>query len=174
MSTGVNKVILLGNLGADPDLRYTPSGQAVCHLSVATHESWNDKNGQRQERTEWHRVIAWGKRAEVCSKYLTKGRQVFVEGRLQHRSYDDKDGIKRYTTEVVADNVQFIGGGGGEDRRSEPSADGSARDTAPPTDNFGQDRGEGDRGGGDRDGGDRSGNRNYGRHAVGPEDDLPF
>src|SRR5262245_52429514 len=83
MAGGVNKVILVGNLGADPDMRYTPSGQGVCELRVATSDSWTDKNGQRQERTEWHRVIVWGKRAEVCSKYLAKGRQVYVEGRLQ-------------------------------------------------------------------------------------------
>src|ERR1043166_6963451 len=91
MAGGVNKVILVGNLGADPDMRYTPSGQGVCELCIATSESWNDKNGQRQERTEWHRVVVWGKRAEVCSKYLSKGRQVFVEGRIQTRTYDDKD-----------------------------------------------------------------------------------
>ena len=83
-----------GNLGADPDMRYTPSGQGVCELRVATSESWNDKNGQRQERVEWHRIVVWGKRAEVCSKYLSKGRQVFVEGRIQTRTYDDKDGNK--------------------------------------------------------------------------------
>ncbi|HEY0250623.1 MAG TPA: single-stranded DNA-binding protein, partial [Kofleriaceae bacterium] len=100
MAGGVNKVILVGNLGADPDMRYTPSGQGVCELRVATSESWNDKNGQRQERVEWHRIVVWGKRAEVCSKYLSKGRQVYVEGRIQTRTYDDKDGNKRYITEV--------------------------------------------------------------------------
>ena len=91
MAGGVNKVILVGHLGADPDMRYTPSGQGVCELRVATSESWNDKNGQRQERTEWHRVVVWGKRAEVCSKYLSKGRQVYIEGRIQTRNYDDKE-----------------------------------------------------------------------------------
>jgi len=111
---GVNKVILVGHLGADPELRYTPSGQGVCELRVATSESWNDKNGQKQERTEWHRIVVWGKRAEICSKYLNKGRQVFVEGRLQTRSYDDKEGHKRYTTEIIANDVQFLGGGKGE------------------------------------------------------------
>ena len=116
MAGGVNKVILVGNLGADPDMRYTPSGQGVCELRIATSESWNDKNGQRQERTEWHRVVVWGKRAEVCSKYLSKGRQVYVEGRIQTRTYDDKDGNKRYTTEIKADRVTLLGGGGGGGR----------------------------------------------------------
>jgi single-strand DNA-binding protein len=111
MAGGVNKVILVGNLGADPDMRYTPSGQGVCELRVATSESWNDKNGQRQERVEWHRIVVWGKRAEVCSKYLSKGRQVYIEGRIQTRTYDDKDGNKRYITEVIANDVQFLGGG---------------------------------------------------------------
>ena len=125
MAHGVNKVILVGHLGADPDMRYTPSGNGVCELRVATSESWNDKNGQRQERTEWHRVVVWGKRAEVCSKYLAKGRQVYVEGRIQTRSYDDKDGIKRYITEVIAADVQFLGGGGARDgaARQMPGAD---------------------------------------------------
>jgi single-strand DNA-binding protein len=118
MAGGVNKVILVGNLGADPDMRYTPSGAGVCELRIATSDSWTDKNGQRQERTEWHRVIVWGKRAEVCAKYLAKGRQVYVEGRIQTRNYDDKDGNKRYITEVIANDVQFLGGkdGGGARR----------------------------------------------------------
>ena len=107
----VNKVILLGRLGQDPELKYTPSGAAVCSFSLATTESWNDKNsGQKQERTEWHRVVVWGKLAELCNQYLAKGRQAFVEGRLQTRSWDDKSGQKRYTTEINATTVQFIGG----------------------------------------------------------------
>jgi single-strand DNA-binding protein len=109
----VNKVILVGNLGADPELKYTPSNRAVCNLSVATNEVWKDKNGQKQEKTEWHRVNVWGEQAENCSKFLTKGRMVYVEGRLQTRSWDDKDGKKRYSTEVVADRVVFLGGGAG-------------------------------------------------------------
>lgn len=113
MAGGVNKVILVGNLGADPDMRYTPSGAAVCELRLATNESWNDKNGQRQERTEWHRIVVWGKRAEVVSKYLSKGRQVYVEGRIRTRSWEDKEGNKRYTTEIIANDVQFLGGRGG-------------------------------------------------------------
>ena len=123
MAGGVNKVILVGNLGADPDRRYTPGGAGVCELRVATNESWTDRNGQRQERTEWHRIVVWGKRAEVCSKYLAKGRQVYVEGRLRTRNWEDKDGNKRYTTEIVANDVQFLGGreGGGS---GGPSGDG--------------------------------------------------
>ena len=108
----VNKVILIGNLGADPELKYTPSNRAVCNLRLATTDFFKDKSGQRQERTEWHRVTVWGDQAENCNKYLTKGRSVFIEGRLQTRSWDDKDGNKRYTTEIVADSVKFLGSGG--------------------------------------------------------------
>jgi single-strand DNA-binding protein len=152
MAGGVNKVILVGNLGADPDMRYTPSGQGVCELRVATSESWNDKNGQRQERTEWHRIVVWGKRAEVCSKYLSKGRQVYVEGRIQTRTYDDKDGNKRYITEVIASDVQFLGGGGA-------GRDGNRRDDGPPPPS------EADFGGAGYGGGGGGG---------GPDDDIPF
>jgi single-strand DNA-binding protein len=106
----VNKVILLGRLGQDPELKYTPGGAAVCNFSLATTESWTDKQGQKQEKTEWHRIVVWGKLAELCNQYLSKGRQAFVEGRLQTRSWDDKDGAKRYTTEIMANTVQFIGG----------------------------------------------------------------
>ena len=113
---GINKVILVGNLGKDPELRHTPQGQAVANFSIATSESWNDKSGQKQERTEWHRIVVWGKLGELCSKYLTKGRQVYVEGKLQTRAWDDKDGQKRYTTEVVANTVQFLSGGAGASR----------------------------------------------------------
>lgn len=106
----VNKVILLGRLGQDPELKYTPGGAAVCNFSVATTEAWTDKQGQKQEKTEWHRIVVWGKLAELCNQYLAKGRQAFLEGRLQTRSWDDKDGTKRYTTEILASTVQFIGG----------------------------------------------------------------
>ncbi len=105
----VNKVILLGRLGQDPELKYTPGGAPVCNFSMATTESWTDKQGQKQEKTEWHRIVVWGKLAELCNQYLSKGRQAFVEGRLQTRSWDDKDGSKRYTTEIMANTVQFIG-----------------------------------------------------------------
>ncbi|HEY4175280.1 MAG TPA: single-stranded DNA-binding protein [Kofleriaceae bacterium] len=154
MAGGVNKVILVGYLGADPDMRYTPSGQGVCELRLATSESWNDKNGQRQERTEWHRVVVWGKRAEVCSKYLAKGRQVFVEGRIQTRTYDDKEGIKRYMTEIIASDVQFLGGGKGEGGGKSDKQEGAP----PPSDaDFGGYGGGGGGGGG-----------------GGPDDDIPF
>ena len=107
---GVNKVILIGNLGADPEVRFTPSGQAVANFRIATSENWTDKQGQKQERTEWHRIVVWGKTAEHCGEYLAKGRQVYVEGRLQTREWTDKEGKKNYTTEVVATAVTFLGG----------------------------------------------------------------
>ena len=108
----VNKVILVGNLGADPELKYTPSSRPLCNLRIATTEVFKDKSGQRQEKTEWHRVTVWGDQAENCSKYLAKGRSVYVEGRLQTRSYD-KEGQKHYATDIVADRVVFLGSGGG-------------------------------------------------------------
>jgi single-strand DNA-binding protein len=108
----INKVILIGNLGADPELKYTPSSRALCNLRIATTEVFKDKAGVRQERTEWHRVTVWGDQAENCSKYLAKGRSVYVEGKLQTRTYD-KEGQKHYATDVVADRVVFLGGGGG-------------------------------------------------------------
>jgi single-strand DNA-binding protein len=106
--SGVNKVIIIGNLGKDPELRHTGQGQAVATFSLATSDAWTDKNGQKQERTEWHRVVVWGKLAELCQKYLAKGRKAYIEGRLQTRAWDDKDGQKRYTTEIVANTVQFL------------------------------------------------------------------
>lgn len=110
----VNRVILVGNLGKDAEVRYTPGGAAVSTLSLATTEAWTDKSsGQRQERTEWHRVVVWGKQAETLNDYLTKGRQIYVEGRLQTRQWDDRDGNKRYTTEVRSDRIVLLGGRGG-------------------------------------------------------------
>lgn len=108
----VNKVILVGNLGKDPQTRSTPNGQEVATLTVATSEKYKDKSGELQERTEWHTVVVWGKQAESCGKYLTKGRQVYVEGRLATRKWTDKEGAERYSTEVVAETVKFLGGGG--------------------------------------------------------------
>jgi single-strand DNA-binding protein len=108
----VNKVILVGNLGRDAELRYTPGGAAVSKFSLATTEVWNDKSGQRQERTEWHNIDLWGKQAESLSEYLVKGKQVYVEGRLQTDEYTDKEGIKRKTTRVRCDRVVLLGGGG--------------------------------------------------------------
>ena len=108
--SGVNKVIVLGRLGADPEVKTIAGGQTVARLSVATSESWNDREGKKQERTEWHRVVVWAKLAELCGKYLSKGRQVYIEGRLQTRSWEDQQGQKRYSTEIVANAVQFLSG----------------------------------------------------------------
>jgi single-strand DNA-binding protein len=109
----VNKVILVGNLGRDAELRFTPGGAPVATLNLATTEVWNDKAGQKQEKTEWHRVVLWGKSAESLSEYLVKGKQIYVEGRLQTRQWDDKDGNKRYTTEIRGDRIVLLSGGGG-------------------------------------------------------------
>jgi single-strand DNA-binding protein len=109
----VNKVILVGNLGKDPEVRFTPSGRAVAKFSIATTESWMDQESGRQERTEWHNIVVWGKQAESCGQYLAKGRQVFIEGAIRSRSYDDKEGNKRYITEIIAQRVQFLGSSGG-------------------------------------------------------------
>lgn len=138
----VNKVILLGRLGQDPELKYTPGGAAVCNFSMATTEAWTDKQGQKQEKTEWHRIVVWGKLAELCNQYLAKGRQAFVEGRLQTRSWDDKDGSKRYTTEVMAATVQFIGGATTSNDNRAPSANNNNNDRtfnqAPAAENMNQ------------------------------------
>ena len=124
----VNKVILIGNLGRDPEVRSTPSGQAVASFSLATNRRWRDRDGNRQEQTEWHDIVCWGRQAEVAGQYLTKGRQIYVEGRLQTRSWEDKQsGEKKYRTEVICENFQMLGtrsdmdgGGGGGSRRSDP------------------------------------------------------
>jgi|TARA_B110000116_G_C16790975_1_gene563743 single-strand DNA-binding protein len=147
----VNKVIIVGNMGRDAEVRYTPGGAAVATLSLATTDVWNDKAGQRQEKTEWHRVVVWGKQAETLAEYLTKGRQIYVEGRLQTRQWDDKDGNKRYTTEIRSDRIVLLGGRGGA--------------------------GEGGGGGGDY-GSPRPTSSGGGGAAPGPpeltEDDIPF
>ncbi len=109
MAGSINKVILIGRLGRDPEMRFTPSGKAVTNFTLATNENWTDQSGEKQERTEWHRIVTWGKLAENCAKLLAKGKQVYVEGRIQTRSWDDKDGNKRYTTEVVANIMQMLG-----------------------------------------------------------------
>ena len=110
--SGINKVILVGRLGGDPEVKSVGQGSQVARFNIATSENWTDKNGQRQERTEWHRVVVWGKLAEICGKHLHKGRQVYIEGRLQTRQWDDQQGQKRYTTEVVGNTVQFLGSAG--------------------------------------------------------------
>jgi single-strand DNA-binding protein len=164
---GVNKVILVGNLGRDPEMRYTQAGTPVCRLSVATTRQWTSKQGERQEETEWHRVTVWGKSAEHCNQYLTKGRQVYVEGRLKTSSYE-QDGIKKYSTEVVADRVQFLGGRGeGGGGTGGGGGGGGARG--------GSYGGGGGSGGGG--GGGGGGPEPYDPGAFGPppgDDDIPF
>ena len=119
--SGLNKVMLIGNLGADPEMRYKDGGSAIANLRVATSEQWKDKNtGEKQERTEWHRVVMFGRQAEVCGKYLTKGSQAYFEGKIQTRKWTDSDGADRYTTEIVAFSMQMLGGRSGGDRQ-EPS-----------------------------------------------------
>jgi single-strand DNA-binding protein len=113
MASSLNKVLLIGNLGSDPEVRYTAGGQAVANFTMATNESWKDKAGEKQERVEWHRITVWGKLAELCGEYLNKGRKAYVEGRLQTREWKDKEGNDRQTTEVVAENVIFLGGAEG-------------------------------------------------------------
>jgi len=149
----VNKVMILGNLGQDPELRSTTSGKAVATLRVATTDTWNDASGQRQERTEWHTIVVWGRTAENCKQYLSKGRAVFVEGRLQTRKWQDKEGHDRYSTEIVADRVQFVGGGGGG---GAGAASGAARSS----------------GGGH--GADDMGDTGGGGGGAPPDDDIPF
>ena len=104
----INKVILIGSLGKDPETRFTGSGKAVTNFSMATNENWKDHAGEKQERTEWHRIVAWGKLAEICDKLLSKGKQVYVEGRIQTRAWDDREGNKKYTTEIIADRMQLL------------------------------------------------------------------
>jgi single-strand DNA-binding protein len=112
MAGGVNKVILIGNLGRDPELKTTGSGGAVCNFSIATSETWKDKSGVKQEKTTWHRIVAWGKNAELCAEFLSKGRQAYIEGKLDVRKYTDKAGAEREVTEVVVERVVFLGGQG--------------------------------------------------------------
>ena len=133
----VNKAILIGNLGKDPEVRFTANGKAVARFPIATSEVCTDGEGNRQERTEWHNIIVWGKQGETCGQYLAKGRQVFVEGSIRSRTYDDKSGNKRYITEIVAQRVRFLGGGGGTRAAMEPEAEPageSAPGQAPPAD----------------------------------------
>ncbi len=115
MARGVNKVILIGNLGRDPEVRYSPNGSAVANCTLATTESWKDKNsGEKQEKTEWHRVVFFGRLAEIAGEYLKKGSQIYIEGRLQTRKWQDKEGQDRYTTEIVANEMQMLGSRGGQ------------------------------------------------------------
>lgn len=161
----VNKVILIGNLGVDPEVRYTQGGQAVANFRIACNDTWTDKSGQRQERTEWVRIVAWGKTAELCGEYLQKGRQVYIEGRLQTREWTDKENRKQWTTEVVASQVVFLGSGQGGGRRDHdddtlhPPFQGAVESSY------------------DRGGYERSGSGGYGADGGGggpSDDDIPF
>lgn len=133
--SSVNKVILIGRLGRDPEVKFTQSGSAVCNFSMATDESWKDKSGEKQSKTEWHNIVVWGKLAEICGQYLTKGKQVYVSGRIQTREWDDKDGNKRKTTEIVASEMTMLGDKGGKD--SEGAAPRTSAASKPAETDFG-------------------------------------
>jgi single-strand DNA-binding protein len=153
MARGINKVILVGNLGADPDTRYMPSGKAVTNIRVATSESWKDKQtGDTQERTEWHSIVMYDKLGEIAAEYLRKGSQVYIEGKLRTRKWQDKEGKDRYTTEIIADQMQMLGGrGGGGGAASEPREPRSASRQAPAEDRSAAPVDEGGGGGGEFD-----------------------
>lgn len=163
----VNKVILVGNLGKDPELKYTPSGSAVATFSIATSERFKDRSGEQQEKTEWHNIIAWRQLAEICGKYLHKGKQVYIEGRIQYRTYDDRDGNKKYITEIVADQMQMLGSRSGGEESGGGYNRGAQSGNASKGDNYNQDQG-----------------RNYDQQPSGkaqieeppfnPDDDIPF
>ncbi|MGE5089901.1 MAG: single-stranded DNA-binding protein [Candidatus Levyibacteriota bacterium] len=161
----VNKVILLGNLGRDPETRYTTDGGAITNLNIATSEQWKDKSGEKQERTEWHRVVLFGRTAEIAGEYLKKGRSVYIEGRLQTRKYTDKDGVEKYSTEIVADRMQLIGGsregGGGGGGDVEFSAGGSSGGGGSRRESSGSPAGGAGKGGGKK-------------NADDFDDDIPF
>jgi single-strand DNA-binding protein len=164
----VNKVILLGNLGRDPETRYTTGGDAVTNLRIATSEQWKDKSGEKQERTEWHSVVLFGRQAEVAGEYLKKGRSVYIEGRLQTRKYTDKEGVEKYSTEVVADRMQLIGGAreGGTGGETDFSS-------AQPSGGGGGNRRES--GGGAPSGGGKPASGGAGKKGVDDfDDDIPF
>jgi single-strand DNA-binding protein len=140
----VNKVILVGNLGRDPEVRYMPNGEAVCNFSIATTDSWKDKSGQKQERTEWHNIVMYRRLAEIAGEFLKKGRPVYIEGRLQTRKWQTKEGQDRYTTEIIADQMQMLGGGGREggapfdpadENQSAPMGNSSAMSNSAPMNN---------------------------------------
>jgi len=142
MAEGLNRVTLIGNLGADPELKYTQNGQAVLRLRLATTESYANRAGERQQRTDWHTVIVWGKRGEALNNILSKGRSICVEGRIQYRQWEDKDGNKRNSTEIVAQNIVLLGSGRGRDSGAPGDfggGGGGGGGSAPPTDDFGDD-----------------------------------
>jgi len=133
MSNSVNKVILIGNLTKDPELRQTPSGTSVCSFTIATNHSWKDANGTKQEKPEYHNVVAWGKLAEICGNYLSKGRKIYLEGRLQTRDWEGEDGIKRYRTEVISENMVMLGARG-ENSQNQHSESPAPTNSASPVD----------------------------------------
>lgn len=180
MARGINKVILVGNLGNDPETRYSQSGSAITTISVATSESWKDKNGEQQERTEWHRVKFFGRLAEIAGEYLKKGRQVYIEGSLRTEKYTDKNGVEKYATDIIANEMQMLGGMGGGEGGERPARSGGGDRPA---------RAAGGGGGGQRGGGDYGSSRgggDYGGRSGGgsappsrnddpfPDDDIPF
>jgi single-strand DNA-binding protein len=164
---GVNKAILIGNLGRDPEVRYTATGTAVASFPIATTERYNDKNGQRQDRTEWHNIVCWSRLAEICKQYLKKGSSVFIEGRIQTRTWNDRDGNKRYTTEIVAATMQILGSRSGA---AAEAAERPAAEPVPPDDfiegGFKPPMGPGS-------GPDHTGSEPQGKGPA-PEEDLPF
>ncbi len=125
----VNKAILIGRLGKDPEVRYTPDGTMVTNFNLATDEQWKDKSGEKVQKTEWHRIVTFGKLAEICGNYLVKGKLIFVEGRIQTRSWEDKDGVKRFTTEIIASNMQML------DSKAQSKADDSSLEASPASSN---------------------------------------
>src|SRR5258708_19045123 len=162
--SGLNKVMPIGNLGKDPEVRYTPGGQAVANFNIATNEAWTDKEGERQEGAEWHRIVVWGKVAELCGEYLSKGRQVYIEGRLQTREWTNKEGAKQYTTEIVANQVLFLAGGergAGQGRGGGRGGGGGGEDFGPPPPGFDENQAAPAAGG-------------AGSGKGGGEDDIPF
>lgn len=161
MAEGLNRVMLIGNLGQDPELKYTQGGQAMLKMRLATTESYLDKGNERQQRTEWHSITMWGKRAESLNKFLSKGRTIYVEGRIQTRQWEDKDGNKRYTTDIVATNVILLGGGQGAGGGRGGGGGGGPRD-----DDF--EGGGGGGGGGYSEGPSGGGDGGFG------DDDIPF
>jgi single-strand DNA-binding protein len=166
----VNKVILLGNLGRDPETRYTTGGDAVTNLRIATTETWKDKNGDKQEKTEWHSVVLFGRQAEIAGEYLKKGRSVYIEGRLQTRKYTDKEGVEKYATEIVGDRMQLLGGprdGGG-------AASGRATTSRPAASAARPSRGSGSGGGGSSRGPADKGGSGGAKKTEDFDDDIPF
>ena len=171
MARGINKVILVGTLGKDPEVRYSQSGGAITSVSLATNEKWKDKNGEMQERTEWHRVKFFGRLAEIAGEYLKKGRQVYIEGEIRYDKFTGQDGVEKYFTDIVANEMQMLGGGGeGSGGGGGPRPERAARPTGGPR---GGDTG---RGGGDSYGGGRSGGSAPPSRVDDPfpDDDIPF